>query len=136
LPALAWTAVVLGASSDQFSASNTGTFIITALHFVLPSAAPSTIELLHLLIRKSAHLFEYGILGLLYLRAQRSGDGRVRMTSLWISLAICLVVASLDEIHQSFVPSRTGTWHDVVLDVVGAVMFQVIAVGVMRDPGR
>jgi VanZ family protein len=168
LPALAWTAIVLGASNDQFSASRTEEFFTPLLHFFLPAASPSTIDLLHFLIRKTAHLLEYGILGFLYLRAQRGGchperggaGGReqriskyepgnawatfarrsftsLSMTAPLISLGICLLVASVDEIHQSFVPSRTGTWHDVVLDMAGAVMFQVIAVGVMRrGPGR
>ncbi len=168
---------MLGASNEQFSASRTEEFFIPLLHFFLPAASPSTIDLLHFLIRKTAHLGEYGILGLLYLRAQRGGDRsyrhpergglggrerrtseyepgnvrgtsawrsfpfdklRVRMTAMLISLGICLLVASVDEFHQSFVPSRTGTWHDVVLDMAGAVMFQVIAVGMMlrRGPGR
>jgi VanZ family protein len=32
----------------------------------------------------------------------------------------------LDEIHQSFLPSRTGQWQDVVLDTCGAVVLQLI----------
>jgi VanZ family protein len=44
----------------------------------------------------------------------------------WSALALLLVVtaAGLDEFHQSFVSSRTGTVRDVVLDLVGAVFFQ------------
>jgi len=36
------------------------------------------------------------------------------------------VRGSIDEIHQSFVPSRTGTWHDVVLDMAGAAVAQIL----------
>jgi VanZ family protein len=35
-------------------------------------------------------------------------------------------VASIDEIHQTFVPSRTGAWQDVVLDTAAATLAQII----------
>jgi VanZ family protein len=35
-------------------------------------------------------------------------------------------VASLDEWHQSFLPSRTGRWQDVVLDSSAALVAQII----------
>ena len=34
-------------------------------------------------------------------------------------------VASLDEWHQTFLPSRTGRWQDVVLDSFAALCMQV-----------
>ena len=43
-------------------------------------------------------------------------------------LAVCLAVvlsvgyAAFDEYHQSFVPSRTSSWHDVAIDAAGAVL--------------
>ena len=36
------------------------------------------------------------------------------------------LVASLDEWHQSYLPSRTGTWHDVVLDSTAALIAQIL----------
>jgi VanZ family protein len=37
-----------------------------------------------------------------------------------------IVTASFDEIHQTFIPSRTGRWQDVMLDTVGAAALQVV----------
>jgi VanZ family protein len=37
-----------------------------------------------------------------------------------------LVVASLDEYHQSFLPSRTSSPIDVGIDVCGAIAFQLV----------
>jgi VanZ family protein len=37
-----------------------------------------------------------------------------------------IVTASFDEIHQTFIPSRTGRWQDVMLDTVGAAVLQVV----------
>ena len=52
--------------------------------------------------------------------------GRVRSLLLraallsWLGTAF---VATMDEWHQSYIPSRTGTWKDVVLDSVAGVRF-------------
>jgi VanZ family protein len=37
-----------------------------------------------------------------------------------------IVTASYDEIHQTFIPSRTGRWQDVVLDSCGGFVVQVM----------
>ena len=46
----------------------------------------------------------------------------------WAALGVLvtIVTASFDEIHQTFIPSRTGCWQDVVFDSCGAVVLQVI----------
>ena len=46
----------------------------------------------------------------------------------WANIAILgtLLVASLDEWHQSFIPSRTGRWQDVVLDTCAGLGAQVL----------
>jgi VanZ family protein len=33
----------------------------------------------------------------------------------------------MDEWHQSFIPSRTGTVHDVILDSIAGLIFLLIA---------
>jgi VanZ family protein len=37
-----------------------------------------------------------------------------------------LVAAGYDEIHQTFIPSRTGRWQDVVIDSCGAAVMQIV----------
>jgi VanZ family protein len=37
-----------------------------------------------------------------------------------------VLVASLDEWHQSFIPSRTGTPRDVVLDTCAGIAAQIL----------
>ena len=39
-----------------------------------------------------------------------------------IALAVVLVVASVDEVNQSFNPARTGTPFDVLIDLVGGIV--------------
>jgi VanZ family protein len=126
-PPIAWSAVILLASTDAFSGANTGSVLERVLvWFTGHPVAPATLDRLNFLIRKSAHLTEYGILGALAFRAIR---GEQRLWSLrWSVGAILLAafVASIDEIHQTFVPSRTGTFHDVLLDAAGATVAQIL----------
>ncbi len=127
LPTIAWASVILLASTDTFSGANTGGVLAKIVAWLIGHpAAPSTVDTLNFIIRKSAHLTEYGILGALMFRALR-GD-RTSWTLRWAVGAIVFAacVASIDEIHQSFVPSRTGTWHDVLLDTAGATVAQIL----------
>jgi VanZ family protein len=41
-------------------------------------------------------------------------------------------VATLDEWHQSFLPSRTGTFRDVILDSSAAVVAQIALFVILR----
>jgi len=46
----------------------------------------------------------------------------------WASIAVfgTALVASLDEWHQSYLPTRTGTVHDVFLDTGAGIAAQLI----------
>ena len=43
-----------------------------------------------------------------------------------MGMGVTVITASLDEIHQSFMASRTGRWQDVVLDACGAAVLQIL----------
>ena len=127
LPPIAWAAVILSASVDAFSAANTGGWLERiAVWMTGHPLAPSVLDPLNFLMRRGAHLTEYGILSALTFRALR-GD-RSSWSLRWAIGAVILTacVASLDEIHQTFVPSRVGTWHDVLLDTAGAAVAQIL----------
>jgi len=52
-----------------------------------------------------------------------------------------VVTAAFDEVHQTFIPSRTGRWQDVLLDGCGAIVIQVLIYGwsvraVRRETGK
>ena len=106
LPVVAWSAVILLASDDAFSASNSGAWFRTVFGREVP-------YVLHVAVRKVAHLVEYGILGALALRAAQSWRP---------ALAIAILVAAIDETRQSFFVTRTGSPGDVLIDVAGAAL--------------
>jgi VanZ family protein len=123
--------MILLASSDLFSSSHTGAFLETLLTSLLGHPLlPETFDTLNFIVRKSAHLTEYGILGALLFRAIRSG--RTGWEWRWAAAAVLFAasVAMVDEWHQTFVPSRTGTAKDVLLDATGAAVAQVAWVAV------
>ncbi len=43
-----------------------------------------------------------------------------------IAFLMTVLVASLDEWHQTFLPSRTGTVRDVILDSSAALVAQIV----------
>ncbi|SNT30381.1 VanZ like family protein [Anaerovirgula multivorans] len=89
------------------------------------------ISRLNHLIRKNAHFFAYLVLGILVMNAmKRSGiDGFKRLI---LSLGICVLYAVSDEVHQLFVPGRSGQVKDVFIDSAGAVVGIVVSLGLSR----
>jgi VanZ family protein len=126
-PVLLWAVVIFNFSTGTFTSENTSRYIIPALHWLFPHAAPETLGLMHHIIRKCGHLTEYFILSLLILRGLRAGERGMKWS--WALTAILLVAAyaSLDEFHQSFVPGRTAAVTDVLLDTAGGAAAQLAA---------
>ena len=77
-------------------------------------------DVLSFIVRKGAHLFEYGVLALLLARALRYWPTMPTATAMATALGVCALVASADELHQTLVASRTGSLADVGIDVAGA----------------
>jgi len=113
--------VVLAASAAEFSAANTGSLIRSILAWLLPGLHPHHVDVIHGVVRKLAHFTEYAILGALWFRGlARSGVARPPAAA-WLALVISVACAVVDETRQSFVPSRTGSARDVLLDSMGAL---------------
>ena len=88
---------------------------------------------IHFLIRKSGHFLGYGTLGLLWLRAWWMTLPRSRfLTCSALAILGTALVASSDEFHQTFLPDRTGSPWDVLLDCCGALVLQLLVYAFMR----
>ncbi len=108
------------ASTGNFSAGNTSRIIGPLVLWLFPDTSPETLLTIHGITRKIAHLTEYALLGILAARAFR-GSSREGLRERWFlaSLVLVIVYALLDEYHQAFVPSRTGTIYDSLIDIAG-----------------
>ena len=107
-------------STDSFSSAKTEPIVVQVLKSLFPFLSANQLELGNAICRKAGHILEYFALGLLTWRAfsAESRDGR----RVWlISAAFVLTVALSDELHQSFVPSRTSSLLDVGYDFVGGI---------------
>ncbi len=78
-------------------------------------------DLIHHYVRKTGHFVGYGLIGLTWLRAWRMSWPDVRfLSNAGLALLGTALVASWDEWHQTFLPNRTGSPWDVLLDCCGA----------------
>jgi VanZ family protein len=116
LPLVVWLIFISYASSDSFNASNTSRIIGPLVLWLFPNTSPETMATIHFITRKIAHFTEYAILGFLAARAFRPYPR-------WfvISAALVVVYALIDEYHQSFVPSRTASVFDSMIDMAGGI---------------
>jgi VanZ family protein len=121
-PLLAWIVFIFVSSTGSFSASNTSRIIRPLVLWLFPETSEASLLQIHFAVRKLAHFTEYAILALLASRAFLT-TASLNIQRKWSVLAALLVVACalLDEYHQSFVQSRTGTIYDSLIDIFGGV---------------
>lgn len=130
IAAILWLIVIAIESSAYLSAHNTSRILYPLLHYLF-GLNHARFEHWHVYIRKGGHIFGYGLLSFLFFRAWRETLpvlGHAKWTLRWASIAVLgtALVASLDEWHQSFIPSRTGTPWDVLLDTCAAIGAQIL----------
>jgi VanZ family protein len=120
LPVLAWMVFIFIGSTDLLSAEHTSRFIGPFLRWFAPDISEATVSSVQLVVRKCAHLTEYAILAGLLFRAFRRHQPRIGR-ALAMSFVIAAIYAALDEFHQSYVASRTGSPWDAMIDSAGAL---------------
>lgn len=131
---LPWTLVILwmaliflfshqpATKSSELSSSITEK-IINIIEVVAPSSdnRPSHIDLDHLL-RKGAHFIIYLILGILVSNSIMKSNVVIKRNCILLALLICILYAISDEVHQLFIPGRSGEIKDVLIDSIGALV--------------
>lgn len=78
------------------------------------------------IVRKTAHFCEYAVLMVLFANMVRSWRVRIDARLIALTCAVLLVVPSVDEFIQTFVPGRDGAPRDVVLDMCGGLFGLVL----------
>jgi VanZ family protein len=126
LPVMVWAAVIFSASTDALSSPRTSRIIGPILLWLNPDISPETIERVQWVARKTAHVLEYAILGVLLWIALRKPRWKELRSWQWRpaawSLAWSFLYALSDEGHQLFVASREASVRDVFLDTAGAAL--------------
>lgn len=130
LPAAIGVLVICLESSDYLSAAHTRALLEHLCVWLGLAIHPNLSSANHVM-RKTGHFSGYGTLSLLFYRGRRLSEQilsiqRPRLADAAFSLLCTVVVASADEYHQSFLPSRTGRPQDVLLDTAGAALFLLL----------
>jgi VanZ family protein len=131
LPVVLWMGFIFAMSTGLGEAEHTSRIIEPLLRWLMPQAAPETIAFTHFLVRKCGHFSEYAILALLVWRATgitlrpANPAGWLRVAG--IALLVTAAYAATDEFHQCFVPDRTPSLGDVLIDSCGAFVALTVA---------
>lgn len=130
IAALLWIGLIAVESTDWLSSAHTGRILYPLLHFLF-GLDPVRFDVWHYYIRKLGHFVGYFALSFLLFRAWRATlqlPSATRWALRWAATAFFMsaMVASLDEWHQTLIPSRTGAIKDVMLDSCAALTAQVL----------
>ena len=128
-PGAVWVGLISIESTDSFSSDNTQSLLYGLVTRVLGQVNLYDFLVFHHYLRKTGHVVGYGMLGLLLLRGWRATLDQNRRQlgrTVLLSWLGTVFVAAMDEWHQSFIPSRTGTWRDVVLDSAAGIAFLLV----------
>jgi VanZ family protein len=129
VPVMIALAVIARESTNAFSSENTSMWIRKGFEAIFGAVSDERWPEKHHAIRKTGHFLGYGSLCLAWLRGWMLTwvvPLRSLSTATWrgycVAMAIfcTMLTASFDELHQSFLPSRTGLVTDVWLDTTGA----------------
>jgi VanZ family protein len=133
LPVAVGIGVIMIESTEWMGADHTSGPLRWLFESIFGPVADARWELLHHFIRKSGHFLGYGAMGLLWLRAWWMTLPRSRfLHDAFLALLGTALVASADEWHQTFLPNRTGSPWDVLLDCCGAITLEVLVYVFMR----
>jgi VanZ family protein len=122
LPVCAWAGLIFFFSTDHFSFDHTAQIFGFVFSWLLPAIPTEDIAPVHGAMRKLGHWSEYFVLAVLVLRALRNETGKKwELRDAALTLVFILVYALSDEWHQTFVPSRTASFGDVMIDVLGGI---------------
>ena len=95
----------------------------------LENMSGDQLGLLHHLLRKCAHFTEYFVLGVLMMLTLLQMLFKKKAA---IGIGLSMLVASVDETIQLFVPGRSGQVTDVLLDTIGAGVGIAVAYVMVR----
>ena len=106
--------VLAGFAGVMLNPRNTLALVDPCIRWLRPSASSADIDSLHAMARDLGHfLIPAAAFGILVI-------GPARKYPLF-ALGLCILFAVIDESLQNFMPGRTGSIVDVVIDTAGAV---------------
>jgi len=135
----AWLPVLLGIlmiaveSTEWMGSDHTDNVLRSLYQAMFGQVSTAEWEGIHHFLRKSGHFIGYGLIGLAWLRAWWMTLPNSRfLPDAFLALLGTALIACADEFHQSFLPNRTSTPWDVLIDCSGAITLQLMVYIFMR----
>jgi VanZ family protein len=134
LPVFCGLTLICFESTPIMGGHETGRWLTDIWPSILGQANTPFFGAVHHFLRKLGHFMGYGTLGFFLLKAwhrsvrsyMRMMGGQLMFAASALSVSFTFLVGSLDEWHQSFMPGRTSTCRDVLIDTSGALLFNAI----------
>ena len=135
VPVFFWMIFIFWMSTGTFSSQNTVLIVEPILRFLNPSISSEMIDMIHKTLRKLGHVTEYFVFGFLLFCAFRGSSKEWRIPR-WVfsSFIVLVIYAAGDELHQSFVATRTPSPYDVGIDALGGLI--ALSLGAMLHLSR
>ena len=139
----AWVAFIWGNSLVVGELSDAGSTSVAG--FLEPLFRFMDVQdphMMNYLVRKAAHASEYALFGLLDGLAfgpslvSEGNEGALTSRLRVLALAILVLVPVADETIQRFVPGRAGNPTDVLIDLAGASIGFIAAIGIAHVTNR
>ena len=139
---ISWTGLIMRFSGEnaEVSGGRSARILVTLVRAIAPSSGVTldnyetvlVLDNCEKVLRKLAHMTEYGILAALVWSALygiKKLSRRIR--SLIPPLFVCMI-GSIDEINQTRVDGRYGSWFDVCVDLLGALIALIVIYRLIR----
>ena len=125
---VAWMALIFVFSHDtgEVSTKKSDGIIINTMEFLLErdltdAEKEKWIGYLVVPVRKGAHIITYFILGYLMISLLKEFRLIDKRTFIF-AIILCILYSISDEVHQHFVPGRSGEVLDVAIDTIGSCL--------------
>jgi len=134
---LVWAALIFTLSTETYAGSLSALLLRDFLDLLRVTVSPATFDTLHHLLRKSAHVTEYAIFGMLLYHCLLGSNRTVWRAKLAaLSVLIAGAYSLTDEFHQIFVPGRTASLLDCGIDTMGAMLGMLLVLAWTRTFAR
>jgi len=134
LPAMIGIAIIMTESTDAMSVSHTSRWLLPLWVKLFGPVTAAQWDETHRIIRKTGHFVGYGAVSMGFFHSWwwslrqwtiQSRKSLFRYAAA-LALASTLFLASADEWHQSFIPSRKSSPIDVGIDLCGAIAAHLV----------
>ena len=129
LPAILWLAVIFFLSSQ--TGEQTAALSLAVARWLARLFPGVSLTSLHLALRKAAHIGVYFVEGALLFPALYGQKGRAGR-ALALTVALCALIAVVDEAHKLAIPGRHCSWPEAALNFLGALPGVALALAIVK----